>query len=62
MADSFERMLVEYQSLLKHQTAFQQQLLRQMSEKLFNKVDNHSVNQTILLDKVEKSCALLMTI
>ena len=28
MADSFERMLVEYESLLKHQTAFQQQLLR----------------------------------
>jgi len=62
MADSFERMLVEYQSLLKHQTAFQQQLLRQMSEKLFNKVDNHSVDQTILLDKVEKACARLMTI
>jgi hypothetical protein len=55
-------MLVEYQSLLKHQTAFQQQLLRQMSEKLFNKVDNHSVDQTILLDKVEKACARLMTI
>jgi uncharacterized protein (DUF3084 family) len=62
MADSFERMLVEYQSLLKQQKTFSQQLLRQMSEKLFNKVDNQSVEQTILLDKVEKACARLMTL
>ena len=31
-----------------------------MSEKIFNKVDNQSVEQTILLDRVEHACARLM--
>ena len=31
-----------------------------MCEKLFNRVDNMSVEQTILLDKVEKACERLM--
>lgn len=31
-----------------------------MCEKIFSRVDNLSVEQTILLDRVEKACARLM--
>lgn len=47
MADSYERMLSEYKTLIKQQQTFSQQLLRQICEKLFNRVDNLSVEQTI---------------
>ena len=60
MADSFEQMVLEYKTLLKQQKTFSQHLLRQMSEKIFNRVDNLSVEQTILLDRVEKACARLL--
>eukprot|EP00354_Favella_ehrenbergii_P006566 CAMPEP_0170468058 /NCGR_PEP_ID=MMETSP0123-20130129/11385_1 /TAXON_ID=182087 /ORGANISM="Favella ehrenbergii, Strain Fehren 1" /LENGTH=74 /DNA_ID=CAMNT_0010734541 /DNA_START=916 /DNA_END=1137 /DNA_ORIENTATION=+ len=60
MATQFEHKLAEYQTLLKQQKTFSQQLMRQMCEKIFSRVDNLSVEQTILLDRVEKACARLM--
>ena len=45
---------------MKQQRTFQQQLLRQMGEKIYNKVDNVNVQQTIFLDQVESTCAKLI--
>ena len=60
MADSFERLLSEYKTLIKQQKTFSQQVIRQICEKIFNRVDNLNVEQTIQLAKVEKACARLM--
>ena len=60
MDDSFEMLVSEYATLCKQQKTFAQQLLRQMSEKIYNRVDNLTVEQTILLDQVDKACARLM--
>ena len=43
MPDSFERLVSEYGTLCKQQKTFAQQLLRQMCDKIFNRVDNMSV-------------------
>ena len=58
-SESLQVLITQYQTLLKQQRTFQQQLLRQMSEKIYNKVDNMNVQQTIFLDQVESACAKL---
>ena len=42
-SESLQVLITHYQTLLKQQRTFQQQLLRQMSDKIYNKVDNMNV-------------------
>ena len=60
--DSLQAMIGEYQALLKQQKTFSSQLLRQMSEKTFNRVDNQNVQQTILFDQVEAAYSRVMKV